>query len=268
MSKFEIKDRYNLEDYRALIHFLRGPEGCPWDREQTHESIRRNLLEEAYETAYAIDTGDLENLREELGDLMMQVLLHADMEEARGTFDLDDVADGACKKLVFRHPHVFGTVNAEDTEAVLRTWDAQKKTEKGQKTVTDTMRSVPENLPALWRAEKIQKKSANAGFAWPEPGAALREVSEKSAALAADIDAQNADTIIDGLGEILFAAVNAARLANVDPEAALHRCCEKFLTRFDGVESAAAAQGKQISDISAEELKSLLDAACKQENMP
>ena len=141
MDKFKIKDRYNMEDYRELIHFLRGPDGCPWDREQTHESIRRNLLEEAYETAYAIDTGDLENLKEELGDLMMQVLLHADMEESRGTFNLDDVADGACKKLVFRHPHVFGSVNAEDTEAVLRTWDEQKKAEKGQKTVADTMRA-------------------------------------------------------------------------------------------------------------------------------
>lgn len=257
MDKFKIKDRYNMEDYRELIHFLRGPDGCPWDREQTHESIRRNLLEEAYETAYAIDTGDLENLKEELGDLMMQVLLHADMEESRGTFNLDDVADGACKKLVFRHPHVFGSVNAENTEAVLRTWDEQKKAEKGQKTVADTMRSVPENLPALWRAEKIQKKAANAGFVWPTPGAALRELSEKSAAMATDIDAQNADTIIDALGDILFAAVNAARMTNVDPEAALHRCCEKFLTRFEHAENEACAQGKQLFAMTEEEPKIL-----------
>ena len=138
MKKFEVKDNYNMEDYRALIHLLRAPGGCPWDREQTHASIRRNVLEEAYETAHAIDTGDTENLREELGDLLMQVLLHADMEEELGNFDLDDVADTACKKLVFRHPHVFGTVKADSPDAVLRTWDEQKKAEKGQKTVTDT----------------------------------------------------------------------------------------------------------------------------------
>ena len=133
MKKFEIKDRYDFEDYRALIHHLRAPGGCPWDREQTHESIRRNVLEEAYETAQAIDSGDKENLKEELGDLMMQVLFHADIEEDTDCFTVDDVIDGACKKLVFRHPHVFGDVTAENSEAVLQTWDVQKMAEKGQK---------------------------------------------------------------------------------------------------------------------------------------
>ena len=142
MAKFEIKDKYDLADYRALMHFLCSPEGCPWDRVQTHESIRRNVLEEAYETSHAIDSGDLDNLKEELGDLLMQVLLHADMEERAGHFDLDDVADAACKKLVFRHPYVFGPTTTDDPEAVLRLWDEQKMAEKGQKTVSDAMLPV------------------------------------------------------------------------------------------------------------------------------
>ncbi len=168
MRDFQIKDRYDMDDYRALIRLLRAPGGCPWDRAQTHGSIRRNVIEEAYETAHAIDAGDRENLREELGDLMMQVLLHAQMEEEAGCFDLDDVADTACKKLVFRHPHVFAAKTAPDPDAALVTWEEQKRAEKGQNTVTESMVSVPENLPALWRAEKVQKTAANVGFDWPD----------------------------------------------------------------------------------------------------
>jgi len=223
MKQFELKDRYDFEDYRALIHFLRSPGGCPWDREQTHASIRRNVLEEAYETAEAIDTGDLENLKEELGDLMMQVLFHADMEEDAGTFTLEDVVDGACKKLVFRHPHVFGDVQAENSESVLRTWDQQKMEEKGQKTVTDTMRSVPAALPALWRADKILKKAENGGWK-PEQSTADE--------LCAAVDAYRTAPDEQSLGKLLFAAVRSARSAGLDPETALQRSCEKFIGAY------------------------------------
>ena len=191
MKEFEIKDRYDLDDYRTLIRCLRGPEGCPWDRVQTHESIRRNLLEEAYETAHAIDSGDTENLREELGDLLMQVLLHAQMEEEAGRFDLDDVADAACKKLVFRHPHVFADAAASDPDSALETWEARKRSEKGQNTVTESMVSVPENLPALWRAEKIQKKAAAAGFDWPDPAYTLMKLREETEELTQGIAAHD-----------------------------------------------------------------------------
>ena len=222
MKKFEIKDRYDFEDYRALIHHLRAPGGCPWDREQTHESIRRNVLEEAYETAQAIDSGDKENLKEELGDLMMQVLFHADIEEDAESFTVDDVIDGACKKLVFRHPHVFGNVTAENSEAVLQTWDVQKMAEKGQKSVTDTMLSVPETLPALWRAEKILKKAENGGIAQPDCEAAAQ-------ALHAAVEAFTASSAEDKLGDALFAAVAAARAAGIDPETALHAACVRYI---------------------------------------
>lgn len=231
MKQFEIKDRYDLEDYRALIHLLRAPGGCPWDREQTHASIRRNVLEEAYETAHAIDSGDTENLREELGDLLMQVLLHADMEEEAGNFNLDDVADTACKKLVFRHPHVFGNQQIDDSQSVLRTWDEQKKLEKGQRSVTDTLKGVAESLPALWRAEKIQKKAAAAdGEAVPAAAAvqaAIEALAQKQS------DAENA------VGELLFAAVAAAREAGVDPEMALHAACDRFICAYAERENSA-----------------------------
>ena len=249
MRQFQIKDRYDMEDYRALIHFLRSPEGCPWDRVQTHESIRRNVLEEAYETAHAIDAHDTDNLREELGDLLMQVLLHADMEAERGTFDLDDVADTACKKLVFRHPHVFGSAEAGDPEAVLRTWDEQKRAEKGQRTVTEAMVSVPENLPALWRAEKLQKKAAAVGFDWPDASYTLLKLREETDELAEGMEAQDRENIAEEIGDVLFSAVNAARKLGVDPEAALHAACEKFMRRFAYVETKADKRGENVREL-------------------
>ena len=219
--EFVQKENYTLYDLVALVARLRGENGCAWDREQTHASIRRNVLEEAYETAHAIDSGDTENLREELGDLLMQVLLHADMEEEAGNFDLDDVADTACKKLVFRHPHVFGSKQIDDSAGVLRTWDEQKKLEKGQRSVTDTLKGVAETLPALWRAEKIQKK---AGEAAPDGVTALH-----AAVGALEEQRRDAESVI---GDLLFAAVAAAREAGVDPEMALHAACERFIRAY------------------------------------
>ncbi len=255
MREFTIKDRYDLADYRALIRYLRGPEGCPWDRAQTHESIRRNLIEEAYETAQAIDSGDTENLREELGDLLMQVLLHADMEEEKGSFTLDDVADAACKKLVFRHPHVFGQQQAPDAASALDAWEERKRAEKGQKTVTDSMVSVPENFPALWRAEKVQKKAAAVGFEWPDASWTLVKLREETEELAAGMAAGDRDNIFEELGDVLFCAVNAARMQGMDPEAALHAACGKFIRRFAYLEQKAAENRENIREMSISELE-------------
>ena len=255
MKEFEIKERYDLEDYRALIRYLRGPGGCPWDRAQTHESIRRNLIEEAYEAAHAIDSGDTENLREELGDLLMQVLLHADMERESGGFDLDDVADTACKKLVFRHPHVFGERQAPDADAALTAWEERKRAEKGQKSVSESMVSVPENLPALWRAEKIQKKAAAVGFEWPDASWTLVKLREETEELSQGMEAADPENIFEEVGDVLFCAVNAARMQGVDPEAALHAACEKFIRRFDYMEQIAAEKGENIREMSIAELE-------------
>ena len=261
MKPFTIKDRYDLDDYRALIHLLRSPEGCPWDRVQTHKSIRRNMLEEAYEAVHAIDSGDTDNLREELGDLLMQVLLHAEMEAEQGAFDLDDVADTACKKLVFRHPHIFESDTADSPEAVLTTWEERKRAEKRQRTVTESMVSVPENLPALWRAEKVQKKAADVGFVWPDSSFALRKIQEETEELAGAIAANDRENIAEEIGDVLFSAVNAAGMLGVDPEQALHAACEKFIRRFDFVEKECCRRGENIREMSANELESMYQEA-------
>ena len=164
MIDFNLNPKYYITDFRKIIEVLRSPNGYPWDREQTHESIRRDLLEEAYDTCEAIDSCDADHLKEELGDLLMQVIFHTQIETEKGSFDLDDVADAACKKLVFRHPHVFSDTVVSGSEQVLMNWDELKRQEKEQTTVSKTMVDVAESLPAVWSAEKIQKKARKKGF--------------------------------------------------------------------------------------------------------
>ena len=165
MVDFQYMERYDIQDLRRIMALLRAPGGCPWDREQTHESIRRNMLEEAYEVVEAIDEQDPEHLKEELGDVLLQVVFHAQMAREEGLFTFDDVVDGVAQKMVFRHPHVFGQAHADDCAQALDTWDAQKREEKDQRTASDTLKAVARSLPALIRAEKVQSKAAKAGFA-------------------------------------------------------------------------------------------------------
>lgn len=261
MPDFEFKDSYDVNDFRRMIEVLRAPGGCPWDREQTHESIRNNVLEEAYETAQAIDRRDTENLREELGDLLMQVLFHARIEEEQGGFDLDDVADAAVKKLIFRHPHVFGDEKARNSAEVLDTWEKVKRIEKSQETTASAMTDVAETLPALWRAGKIQKKAAKVGFDWPDVSGAMDKVREETDELSQGIAAGDADNETEEIGDLLFSVVNAARLLKVDPENALHRACEKFIRRFRFMEEEAAKQGKKLEDMPLEEQEKLYQRA-------
>ncbi len=261
MKDFRIKDKYDVEDFRKIIAVLRAPGGCPWDAEQTHESIRRNVIEEAYELAHAIDSNDEENLREELGDLLMQVIFHTCMEEEKGTFDLNDVADTACKKLVFRHPHVFGDLHCENSDEVLKTWDEVKRIEKAQKTVTSTMEGVAETLPALWRAEKVQKKASVTGFEWPDVSYAMMKFREETEELVAAIDANDGDSIEEELGDLLFAAVSVARKTGVDPEKALHRACEKSINRFRFMEEKAAVEGLSLEQMSLSDMEILYQTA-------
>ena len=179
MVDFECMDSYGMEDLERIVALLRAPGGCPWDREQTHESIRRNMLEEAYEAAEAIDKKNPEHLKEELGDVLLQVVFHAQMAKEEGLFTFQDVVDGVAKKMVFRHPHVFGTVQAEDSDQALETWDAQKRQEKHQRTAGDTLDAVARSLPALIRAEKLQDKARKAGFDWPDLAPALDKLDEE-----------------------------------------------------------------------------------------
>ena len=238
MINFEEKTAYTVEDLRRIVHLLRAPGGCPWDGAQTHESIRRNFLEEAYEVAEAIDEKNPAHLKEELGDVLLQVLFHASIEEDAGRFTLDDVADGICKKLIFRHPHVFGGAAATPDS-----WEELKRQEKGQTTYTATLQSVAKSLPGLWRAEKIQSKTAKAGFDWTSSLQALDKLEEEVRELRAALEAgQAADAphgIREELGDTLFMAAKIAQMSGVDPEDALHRACDKFDRRFRAVEEAA-----------------------------
>lgn len=238
---FLCKESYDLRDFVALVSYLRSPNGCPWDQAQTHESIRRNFLEETYEACEAIDAGDLVHMREELGDVLMQVLFHTDIEREAGHFDIDDVADAACKKLVYRHPHVFRRDDPDTPD-----WDTMKQRERAQTTTAEAMDSVARSLPALWRCDKIQSKAAKTGFEWPDVYAALDKVDEETRELRAAVASGDAQAIGDELGDLLFAAVKVARFAGVDPEQAAHAACEKFIRRFAAMETAAANDGTPL----------------------
>ena len=238
---FLCKESYDLRDFVALVSYLRSPNGCPWDQVQTHESIRRNFLEETYEACEAIDAGDLVHMREELGDVLMQVLFHTDIEREAGHFDIDDVADAACKKLVYRHPHVFRRDEPDAPD-----WDTMKQRERAQTTTAEAMDSVARSLPALWRCDKIQSKAAKTGFEWPDVHAALDKVDEETRELRAAVVSGDTEAIGDELGDLLFAAVKVARFAGIDPEQAAHAACEKFIRRFSAMETAAANDGTAL----------------------
>ena len=253
---FLCKESYDLRDFVALVSYLRSPNGCPWDQVQTHESIRRNFLEETYEACEAIDAGDLVHMREELGDVLMQVLFHTDIEREAGHFDIDDVADAACKKLVYRHPHVFRRDEPDAPD-----WDTMKQRERAQTTTAEAMDSVARSLPALWRCDKIQAKAAKTGFEWPDVHAALDKVDEETRELRAAVASGDTEAIGDELGDLLFAAVKVARFAGIDPEQAAHAACEKFIRRFAAMETAAANDGTALEQCSLEQMLALWQQA-------
>jgi tetrapyrrole methylase family protein/MazG family protein len=275
MIDFENKPEYDVSDLMRIIEILRGDGGCPWDFEQTHESIRRNLIEEAYEAAEAIDEADPSHLLEELGDVLIQIVFHADIEEKAGRFTLQGVADAACRKLIHRHPHVFGDTHVRDSDEVLRNWDAIKAGERRSETTADAMRSVARSLPALWRAEKVQKKAAKVGFDFPDCEAAIgslrSEVSELEAAVgiqhrdseerkatAGDADATSVD-IAEELGDVLFSVVNVARFCGLDPEQALSDACDKFISRFGRLEESARSLGERLEDMTPQRMDELYE---------
>jgi len=255
MLDFVSKLRYDVNDLRKLMSLLCSENGCPWDREQTHESIRRNMLEEAYEAAEAIDSNNAEHLIEELGDVLMQVVFHADIAERANEFTLDDIADATCKKLIRRHPHVFGDVKAETGDNYLAFWDDMKRKEKHHETTSDIMNSVASSLPALWRAEKIQKKAAKVGFDWPDHTGAMSSLRTELAELEKSIDSNS--NIEEEIGDLIFSAVNLARFFDIDPENALNATSTKFIKRFAGIESMATQQSKKLEDMSLDEMEEL-----------
>ncbi|NLT58397.1 MAG: nucleoside triphosphate pyrophosphohydrolase [Clostridiales bacterium] len=254
-------ETYSFADFMDLIRVLRGPEGCPWDRAQTHASIRGNFIEETYEVLEAIDLGDLALLREELGDVLLQIGLHIEMEAEQGRMTADEVITELCRKLITRHPHVFGGALADSTEQALENWEDVKRETKGHSTHTQSLRSVPAAFPALMRAQKIQKRARKAGFDWPDAGGALDKLEEELAELRAAVKAGDAAQIGEELGDLLFSAVNAARLLERDAEEALTEACLKFVDRFEAMELEAERRGTPLSGLTLEEMDRLWDEA-------
>lgn len=252
------KERYTMQDLLDIVARLRDPEtGCPWDKVQTHASIRTNFLEETYEVADAIDLSDAHLLCEELGDVLLQVALHTQMEAEQNTFSFEDVTTGICKKLILRHPHIFGSVQADTPEAVLQNWETIKRKEKHRDTAGDNLDSVPAALPALMRSRKVQKRAADYGFQYPDTDAAMADLDSEIAELKAALAAGDKENAWEELGDVLFSAVNVSRFAGCDAEEALTQSTNKFVARFKYVEQAANEAKKELSGLSAQELDKL-----------
>ncbi|VTR28851.1 nucleoside triphosphate pyrophosphohydrolase [Actinobacillus pleuropneumoniae] len=249
-----------------IVGILRSPEGCPWDREQTHESIRKNLIEETYEVLETIDEDDPEHMQEELGDLLLQIMLHSQMEEELGTFTVYDVIQALNDKLIFRHPHVFGESSAKDTESALQNWEQMKAEEKRRKGLSPEKASaldgIPRDLPALMKAYKLQKKASKVGFDWDNIDGVFQKIEEELGELrqAVTEGQSDEDTALE-LGDLLFAVSNAARFIGADPEEALSRTNRKFIRRFSYIEEQLAAQGKTLQESTLDEMEALWQSA-------
>ncbi len=263
MKNFEFKEKYSIDDLLRIMEILRGDGGCPWDAEQNHESIKKSFIEETYEVIEAINQKDKDLLQEELGDVLLQVVFHAEMEKEIGSFDFSDVADGICKKLIERHPHVFGEVKVNGTDEVLSNWDDIKRKSKGQKTQGSSMMKVPRELPALMRAQKIQSKAKKAGFDWDDMSGAFDALESEIKELKEAVKTRNSDAIEDEFGDVLFSCVNIARFIDVDSEEALTRANDKFMSRFLVVEKLAEERDIDMKNTPIEELDKLWDEAKK-----
>jgi tetrapyrrole methylase family protein/MazG family protein len=251
------------EQLRDIIAKLRGPGGCPWDREQTHLSLRGGLIEEAYEAAAAIEAGDDVNLREELGDLLLQVVFHSQIASDEKRFTLDEVAQTVSDKLIRRHPHVFGSESASNAAAVLVRWEEIKRAEKqaaGQpEKPPSALDGVTPGLPALMHAEKIQKRAAKVGFDWSSAAPVIEKVREEIAEVEEALKRDCPGELEDELGDLLFAAVNLARKLRIDPEVALRRATNKFTERFQQIERIARARGLSLEKMTLAEMDVVWD---------
>lgn len=261
MVDFNFKENYGFDDLLAIMAILRAPGGCPWDREQTHSSIKQSFIEETYEVIEAINKDDKVLLCEELGDVLLQVVFHAQMEKEAGVFDMSNVCDGICKKLIERHPHVFGEVKVDSSAEVLDNWDTIKRKSKQQSTQGQAMQKIPLELPALMRAQKLQSKAKKAGFDWDDVSGAYDALQKEIEELKDAQQSGNAETIQDELGDVLFSAVNIARFLDVDAEQALTGANNKFLSRYLLVESLAQSRGIDMKNTPIEELDKLWEEA-------
>ena len=240
-----------------LVKVLRT--NCPWDIEQTHESLRRGMIEECYEVIEAINRKNDLNLREELGDVLLQIIFHADIARSENRFDIVDVINALCEKMINRHPHVFSTGEAKTVDKVLEKWENIKSKEHGNITHTERLKDVPKSLPALIRGEKVQKRAADVGFDWDNIEPAIDKVREEFGEFCSEMTEANYTGMEEELGDLLFSVINVSRFAKIDAEAALNKATDKFIQRFSMIEDAARESGRDLKDMTLEEMDALWD---------
>ena len=250
----------SIERLLEVMRRLRAPDGCPWDREQTIESLRGNLIEETYEVVDAMDSGDRAALCEELGDLLLQVVFQSQIADEEGAFRFDDVAKGIADKLVRRHPHVFGDVQADTPDQVIRNWEKIKKTEKGGETPRSLVDGIPKHLPALSKAHLVQKRVAKVGFEWDEIGGVIDKLEEELAEVKEAMAHQDAAAIREELGDLLFSTVNLSRYLGHESEELLNENIKKFMRRFQSLEETLHAEGRPLESCSLDELEAVWQA--------
>lgn len=254
MVDFKFKDKYNIDDLIEIVKLLRSENGCPWDKEQTHKSIRMDFLEEVYEVIEAIDFDSEEMLKEELGDVLLQVVFHSQIETEKDSFNFEDVTNDICQKLIVRHPHVFGEVSVENSEEVLKNWDSIKKDTKGQETFTDTLKSVPRVFPSLLRASKLGKRASRANLDFKDAESAFAALKDEVEELSQAIESSDTALISEEIGDVLFSAVNVARKFGLNSEELLTKSNEKFISRFEKVEQMALENKENMQDLSPDRL--------------
>lgn len=257
----EKKNQYTIDDLKSIVARLRMPDGCPWDRVQTHDSIKASMIEESYEAIEALESGDDKMFANELGDLLLQVVFNAQIASERGAFSMDDILNEICTKLIERHTHVFGGDSASDSASALETWEKNKIKEKGLKSTGEAMNDVIHSLPALTRARKVQKKAAGVGFDWEDVSGACDKLREEMEELDEAIRKNDSENISEELGDVLFSAVNISRFTHTDPEEALRHATDKFIKRFTVLEHIAQENGKILSKMTINELDELWNQA-------
>ncbi len=254
-----IKKDYTFDDLIDIMKMLRGDNGCPWDKEQTHQSIKYCLLEEACEAMDALDNKQPDDFADELGDLLLQIVFHAQMAQEANTFSIQDVLNHICSKLISRHSHIFGDDKTASADEVLTLWEQNKKKEKGLSSQTEAMRDVCSYLPALMRAQKVQKKAASVGFDWDSVDGAMEKLAEEIEELRDASIEQDAAHMEEELGDLLFSCVNVSRFLKVNAEEALEKATDKFIARFEKIELAAKQMGKSLDEMSLSEMDALWD---------
>ena len=256
-----LKNKYELNDLLDIMKLLRSEKGCPWDREQTHDSLKKYLIEEAYEVLEAIDQKDKDKVCDELGDVLLQIVFHSQIANEENKFDINDVITAVCRKMITRHTHVFGEAKADTAEDVVGNWEAIKKKEKGFEDQTSALKDVPSNLPALMRSFKVQQKAAQVGFDWDNIDEVFAKVKEEVFELEDVYKSKNVERITDELGDVFFSLVNLSRFLKVSPELALTSTINKFIKRFEFVENESIKQGRKLEEMTLSEMDELWNMA-------